>query len=72
MLVLNIIYPILAMLAMYLLAHKNRLGFIVFIFVEAIMLYVGVRTEQYGIASMAILYFIMNMYSYVKWGQEND
>ena len=69
---LNILYPVLAMLAMFLLAHKNRIGFLVFLFVEIIMLYLGVQTKQYGIAIMAILYFFMNIYSYKQWSKDND
>jgi len=65
---LNILYPILALIAMIMLAHKMKTAFIIFLFVEVIMLYIGTVSGQYGISVMAVLYFFANIYSYYKWG----
>lgn len=65
----NVVYPILALTAMYLLAHKMKSAFIIFLFVEILMAYIGIVSEQYGILAMALMYFFMNIYSYIKWSK---
>ncbi len=66
----NIIYPILALLAMLMLVHKKKSAFLVFLFVEIIMIYIGVASGQYGIAIMAVIYFFTNIYGYNQWSKE--
>jgi hypothetical protein len=63
----NILYPIFAVSAMMLLTNRDRRGFLVFLIVEVLMLYIGILSEQWGIAGMAILYAILNIHGYLKW-----
>lgn len=67
----NIAYPLLALCAMVLVAHKKKSAFIIFLFVEVIMLYIGIVSEQYGVALMAVLYFFANIYTYIKWAKDD-
>jgi nicotinamide riboside transporter PnuC len=66
---MNILYPILALIAMIMLAHKIKAAFIIFLFVEILMVYIGVTSGQYGIAVMAVMYFFTNIYAYRKWSK---
>lgn len=67
----NCTYPVLAMIGMILLAHRKKSAFVVFLFVEILMFYIGAISGQWGIAVMAVMYFITNIYSYCKWAQED-
>lgn len=67
----NIIYPILALCAMVLVAHKKKSAFIIFLFVEVLMLYIGTESGQYGVAFMAVLYFFANIYTYMQWAKHD-
>lgn len=63
----NVLYPMFAMIAMYLVAHKDKRAFIVFLIVEVIMVYIGVVSGQFGVTIMAVVYFFANIYAYRKW-----
>lgn len=54
---------------MYLIAHKRREGFVVFLAVEFSMFYIGMATHNYGLCIAAGLYLVMNVYSWIKWGK---
>lgn len=65
----NILLVISAIIGMYLVAHKDKRGFVIFTIVEASMGYIGMSTRQYGLTIAAIIYFMMNCYSYAKWSK---
>lgn len=69
--VINIIYVIAAFSAMLLIAHKKSIGFLVFLITEVCMVYIGWKSKQYGICTMAVAYFALNIYSYRRWEGEN-
>jgi len=70
--VLNILYPILAVTAALMVAHSNRLGFVLFLVVEAIVITIGVQVSQWGVVGMGIMYIFIHSYSYQKWGKQHD
>ncbi len=59
-----------AIIGMLFIANRNKMGFVVFLFVEASMAYIGVATANYGLVLTAVVYLCMNIYSYVKWTKE--
>lgn len=63
----NIVSVIGSFAGMIFIAHKKRIGFVIFFFVECSMSYIGYMTEQYGIILMSVLYFTANMYSFYCW-----
>jgi len=63
----NVFSAVGACLGMLLLAHKNKLGFVIFFGVEISMSYIGWVTQQYGIIVMSLLYFLSNIYAFYKW-----
>lgn len=63
----NIVLVIGALTGMYCIAHHNKVGFIIFLGVEASMSYIGYATNNYGLVVAAVLYLIMNVYSYTRW-----
>lgn len=65
----NIALVIGALTGMYCIAHHNKAGFVIFLGVEASMSYIGVATNNYGLVVAAVLYLIMNVYTYTKWTQ---
>lgn len=69
---LNILYPILAVTAALMVAHSNRLGFVLFLVVEAIVITIGVQVSQWGVVGMGIMYIFIHSYSYQKWGKQHD
>lgn len=68
----NILYPIIACVAMFLMAHKCKSAFLVFLVVEVLMIYIGIKSDQTGIITMALIYFVLNIYSYVQWSKISD
>lgn len=69
--VVNIVYVIAAFSAMLLIAHRKSAGFLVFLITEVCMVYIGWKSQQYGICTMAIAYFALNIYSYRRWEKEH-
>ncbi len=67
--ILNLAIVPLCILGMYLIAHKNKLGFVVFFAVEVSFAYIGYCTSQYGIMATSVAYFLMNIYSYKQWNK---
>lgn len=63
----NILSSIGALIGIMLLAHKRKLGFVVFFGVEACMFYIGLMSGQYGVLAMSIIYFFSNIYAYYQW-----
>lgn len=63
----NIIYTICGFIGIMLLAHKNKMGFVVFFVVEVCMGYIGYKTQQQGLVVMAVVYFLSNMYALYRW-----
>lgn len=63
----NILYPLLATLAILMVAHKKREAFIIFLVVEVLMFYIGYESKQWGISAMAVIYFFSNIYAYILW-----
>lgn len=70
MILINIILVISAIIGMWLVAHHNRLGFIVFFITEICYVILGVSTGQFGLIATAGIYLTMNVYSWIKWGEE--
>ena len=68
----NIVLVIGALTGMYCIAHHQKKGFIIFLGVEASMAYIGYSTKNYGLIVAAVLYLIMNVYSYTKWTQAEN
>lgn len=60
----NILLVVSAVVGMCMIANKDKRGFVVFTIVEASM---GISTRQYGLTIAAIIYFMINCYSYIKW-----
>ena len=67
MLLANILIVISAVIGMFLIADKNKLGFIVFLITEASLTYIGYDSGNYGLIATAFVYLNMNIYSYIKW-----
>lgn len=68
--IVNIVTLISAPLATGLLAYKRKEGFLVFVIVEACYIYLGLKTGQFGIIGVALLYFVMNCCGYYKWTRD--
>ncbi len=66
----NIIYVITAFSAMLCIAHKESRGFLLFLITEVCMIYIGYKSRQYGICTMAMAYFGLNLWSYRKWEKD--
>ena len=67
--IINIISVILCTLGALCIAHKSKAGFVIYFGVELCMMYIGYSTQQYGLIVMAVIYFVMNIYSYLKWSR---
>ena len=65
----NILLPLSAVIGMLCIAHKRKEGFIVFLISEVSMMYVGYISNNPGFIATAMLYFIMNVYSYCQWSK---
>lgn len=65
--IINVLYVIAAFSGMLLVAHKKSIGFLVFLVAEMCMLCVGIHSEQYGMVTMALVYFVTNIWAYRKW-----
>ncbi len=70
-LVSNILVIIGSVIGMYLLSEKDKLGFVIFTFAEISILYLGLVTQNYGLAITGLLYILMNIYGYIKWEKED-
>lgn len=68
--IINIIVAISAPCAVISLAHKKKIGFLIFVIVEVCYTYIGLTTGQYGIVFIAIFYFISNIYGYIRWSED--
>jgi hypothetical protein len=69
----NILLVASAVIGMFCIAHKKRVGFVIFFLVELCMAYIGEKTGNHGLTTAAGIYLAMNIYSWLKWGQEyND
>lgn len=64
---LNCILVISAVVGMYCIAHKRKIGFVIFLLVEFSMGYIGLVTKNYGLTVAAVIYLCMNCYSWFKW-----
>lgn len=69
LIIVNIVLVVSAVVGMIAIAHKDKRGFVVFLLVEASMGYIGVKTQNYGLVIAAVIYLIMNIYSYLKWSK---
>lgn len=58
-----------AFVGIMLLAHKIKIGLIVFFGVEICMFYIGYMSEQFGVLAMSIIYFFSNIYAYIQWSR---
>lgn len=67
----NILAAIGAFCGIMLLAHRKKLGFVVFFGVEVCMFYIGVMSMQYGVLAMSIIYFFSNIYAYCQWSRSD-
>jgi len=69
LIIANIALLVGAIIGMYLIAHRDKRGFIIFLCVEASMAYIGVESGNYGLVLTAVVYLCMNVYSYIKWSK---
>lgn len=69
-LIANIIMPISSIIGMYLIAHKNKLGFLVFLILESCMVYLGLESRNYGLIITSLIFAIMNLYSFRLWSKD--
>jgi hypothetical protein len=67
--IINVLVAIGAFTGIMLLAHKRKLGFVVFFGVEICMFYIGLMSQQYGVLAMSIIYFFSNIYAYYQWSK---
>lgn len=67
--VLNSIYPILAIIAAIMVAHYNRNGWLLFLAVEVLVIGIGVRSGQWGVVVMGVVYIFIHLYTYWQWGK---
>lgn len=67
----NIVVFLAAFSATMLIAHKNKWGFACFVIVEVCYTYLGLKTGQYGIVAIAIMYFCVNLYGLYKWSSDD-
>ena len=70
--VLNIIYPMVAIVAALLVAHRDKKGWLLFLVVEALIITIGMQSKQYGIVFMGTVYVFLHSYSYYNWGKQHD
>lgn len=63
----NILMVVSAVCGMILIAHKNRKGFVVYIITEITFVYIGWASDNYGLCIAGVLYFLINVYSFIKW-----
>ena len=70
LLFMNIVLVVSALIGMYMISNVDKRGFIVFLFVEFSMGYIGVATQNYGLVIAAVLYVTMNIYSWLKWSKK--
>lgn len=68
-LLVNILAAVGALAGMLCIAHKNKLGFIIFFGVELCFTYLGLISGQYGLIACAVIYLGANIYSYQKWSE---
>lgn len=66
----NIIMPLSSIIGMYLIAHKNKLGFLVFLILETCMIYLGFTSANYGLILTSLIFAIMNLYSFKLWSKD--
>lgn len=69
MLFLNILLVVTALIGAFLIAKKQKAGFLVYFITELCYAALGYTTEQYGLIAIAGVYLTMNMYSYVQWSK---
>lgn len=63
----NIVLVLLATIGMHCIAHKRKIGFIIFFGVELCLAYIGYTQAQYGLIVVSIIYFLNNIYAYYRW-----
>jgi hypothetical protein len=64
----NIIMVVSALIGMLFIAHHKRIGFAIYMVTEITFWWIGWHTENYGLCVAAVLYFTVNVYSFIKWG----
>lgn len=72
LLIANVVIFFSALIGMFMIAEKNKYGFVVFLLVESSLAYIGAATNNYGLVLTAALYLVMNIYSFIKWSGHND
>jgi hypothetical protein len=68
----NFLAAVGAFTGIMMLAHKRKLGFVVFFGVEMCMFYIGLMSSQYGVLAMSVIYFFSNIYAYIQWSKDDD
>lgn len=64
---INIIYIISAFFGLVCIAYKKSIGFAIFLIAECCMFYIGYKGNQFGVSTMAVIYFFTNIWAYIKW-----
>ncbi len=64
---MNILATVAALTGSLLLAHKNRLGFLVFFLDDFALGFLGAQTSQWGVTVTATIFALTNAYAYYKW-----
>ncbi len=67
--IVNVLVAVGAFSGIMCLAHKLKIGFVIFFGVEVGMAYIGYMSGQYGVIAMSIIYFFSNFYAYYQWSK---
>ena len=68
--IIQILIPVLTIIGLWLLGEKKRIAFIVFNVCQVLIIYSVIITKSWGILAMSIIYFIFNIWNYIKWGKK--
>jgi hypothetical protein len=64
------ILSFMALLGLYLVTQKKRIGFLIFIVKEMILIGYTIKTAQYGFAVVEPIFVAVNVNGYLKWRRE--
>ena len=65
----NILMVVSALAGMICIAHKVKWGFVIYFITELTFWYIGYTTANYGLCIAAVLYFTVNVYSFIMWSK---
>lgn len=63
----NIVMVLGSITGMYYIAHRKKVGFVIFLFTEIALAFLGYTSHNHGLIITALVYLLMNIYSYQTW-----